>query len=140
MKAKPDIDCRECDGRGYCEAHSDTDPDGATFTCEHCKGTGWEPWRPAGERYTGPRKLVNGFGLPDGDPLEALRITRAVLLDKSERSRRYLSAENARWDYEKMRRRATAYRAGLAQADMLARATMCATAMAQTIASMRSAA
>lgn len=123
-----EVACHACGGEGYQEFDSWIDPDAIEFgDCDHCSGTGKEPWRPAGQRDTGPRpvmslNLIDAAGhvtLVSGDILDVLKAARTHW--------------NRQW-YAWLR--AQAMRPvvmQLTQADMLARAEMCATAADRSV-------
>jgi len=59
-----DVPCQSCDATGVCEDGEQIDVDDfRDCLCDHCKGTGIEPWRPAGGRDTStPRFDTLGNG------------------------------------------------------------------------------
>lgn len=97
--------CDACDGQGYVE-----DNDGWLFEL------GAKPYTPSRRRYTGIRNPYRD------DWFGALRRARDEVAE--------MRTEGARYHWDVIRRQAITRRpyAGLTQADMLARATMCVTA------------
>lgn len=121
------IPCHICDGTGRMEYHNQFGPECKIGDCNHCRGTGEEPWRPAGGRDTGPKPPIvysGPFKRWSGDILEELQLAR------THENRSYYATVRARAMRPKTMQ--------LAQADMLARAAMCVTASDRAVAAWRS--
>lgn len=135
-----DLPCHECAGeRGWLATGLDFEP--FWKACPNCGGTGTEPARAAGERYTGPKPQDNGAFVARGDLLVVLHDLRARHLEIERNPRATTLMRNLRrMDYEIVRTRAMRRPSQLALADVLARATMCAEAADRAVVALRSAA